>query len=79
MTAPKRKRTLRDIIANNPRVDKQYGLNNVDDYAEQRQKENMLYDAKNVVKRMKTAYQKRKREKKIDALRNSDSLWRNLE
>ena len=79
MTAPKWKKTLRDIIANNPRADKQYGLNNDDDDAEQKQKENMLYDAKDLVKRMKTAYQKRKREKKIDALKNSDSLWRNLE
>jgi len=79
MTALHKKKTLKDIIANNPRADRQYGLNSDDDDAEQEQINKMLYDAKSLVSRMKTAYQKRKREKKIDALKNSDNLWRGLE
>ena len=78
----KPKKSIKDIIANNPRYDRQYKGSDEDE--EERIRGKMLYDAKqekskNTIKRMLTAYQRRKREEKIDKLTNDPTLWRNLE
>jgi hypothetical protein len=65
---------IRDIIYNNPRADRQ-SIGD-DDKEEEKVKEKMLYD--DVVKRMKDAYQKRKRQKKIDKLKSNDNHWKGL-
>lgn len=66
---------IRDIIYNNPRADKQ-SIDNNDDKEEKKIKDKMLYD--DVIKRMKDAYQKRKRQKKIDKLKSNDNHWKGL-
>jgi len=78
----KPKKTIKDIIANNPRYDRQYS--GWDDELEERIRERMLYDAKqeksnNTIKRMLSAYKKRKREEKIDKLTNDPTLSKGLE
>ena len=78
----KPKKSIKDIIANNPRYDRQYKGSDEDE--EELIRGKMLYDAKqekskNTIKRMLTAYQRRKREEKIDRLTNDPTLWRNLE
>jgi hypothetical protein len=65
---------IRDIIYNNPRTDKQD--KGWDDKEEERIKDKMLYD--NLIKRMSSAYQKRKREKKIDKLKSNSDHWKGL-
>ena len=65
---------FRDIIYNNPRADKQ--IKGWDDKEEEKVKDKMLYD--NLIKRMSSAYQKRKREKKIDKLNSNPDHWRGL-
>jgi len=65
---------IRDIIYNNPRADKQD--KGWDDKEEERIKDKMLYD--NLIKRMSSAYQKRKREKKIDKLKSNSDHWKGL-
>jgi hypothetical protein len=65
---------IRDIIYNNPRADKQD--KGWDDKEEERIKDKMLYD--NLIKRMSSAYQKRKREEKIDKLKSNSDHWRGL-
>jgi hypothetical protein len=66
---------IRDIIYNNPRADKQ-SIDDNDDKEEKKIKDKMLYD--DVIKRMKDAYQKRKRQKKIDKLKSNDNHWKGL-
>lgn len=78
----KPKKTIKDIVANNPRYDRQYSGS--DDEVEERIRGMMLYDAKqekskNTIKRMLSAYKKRKREEKIDKLTNDPTLWKGLE
>ena len=78
----KPKKTIKDIIANNPRYDRQYKGSDEDE--EELIRGKMLYDAKqekskNTIKRMLTAYQRRKREEKIDKLTNDPTLWKGLE
>jgi len=78
----KPKKTIKDIIANNPRYDRQ--TRGSDDEVEERIRGKMLYDAKqekstNTIKRMLFAYKKRKREEKIDKLTNDPTLWKGLE
>ena len=66
---------IKDIIFNNPRIDKKNV--DVDDKAEKQIKDKMLYD--DVIKRMKDAFKRRKRKKKIDKLQSRDDLWKGLE
>jgi hypothetical protein len=66
---------IKDIIFNNPRADKKNV--DVDDKAEKQLKDKMLYD--DVIKRMKDAFKRRKRKKKIDKLQSRDDLWKGLE
>jgi len=78
----KSKRTIKDIIANNPRYDAQ--LKDTDDKIIEKERSMMLYDAKqekttNTIKRMLSAYKKRKRDEKIDKLTNDPTLWKGLE
>lgn len=78
----KPKKTIKDIVANNPRYDRQ--TRGSDDEVEERIRGRMLYDAKqekskNTIKRMLSAYKKRKREEKIDKLMNDPILWKGLE
>lgn len=78
----KPKKTIKDIIANNPRYDRQYSGS--DDEEEKRIREKMLYDAKqekskSTIKRMLAAYKNRKRNEKIDKLANDPTLWTGLE
>jgi len=78
----KPKKTIKDIVANNPRYDRQ--TSGSDDEVEERIRGMMLYDAKqekskNTIKRMLSAYKKRKREEKIDKLTNDPTLWKGLE
>lgn len=70
------KKTIKDIIANNPRADRFYAN---PDESDDRHSGEMLYDGKSLVSRMKSAYKKRKRAQKIDALKNSDTLWSGLQ
>jgi len=65
---------IRDIIYNNPRADKQN--KGWDEKEEVRMKDKMLYD--DLIKRMSSAYQKRKREKKIDKLKSNSDHWKGL-
>ena len=65
---------IRDIICNNPRADKQN--KGWDEKEEERMKDKMLYD--DLIKRMSSAYQKRKREKKIDKLKSNSDHWKGL-
>jgi hypothetical protein len=65
---------IRDIIYNNPRADKQN--KGWDEKEEGRMKDKMLYD--DLIKRMSSAYQKRKREKKIDKLKSNSDHWKGL-
>jgi|688.fasta_scaffold2849555_2 hypothetical protein len=65
---------IRDIIYNNPRADKQN--KGWDEKEEERMKDKMLYD--DLIKRMSSAYQKRKREKKIDKLKSNSDHWKGL-
>jgi len=76
------KKTIKDIVANNPRYDRQSP--DTDDEVEERIRKKMLYDAKQeksnkTIKRMLSAYKKRKREEKIDKLTNDPTLWKGLE
>jgi hypothetical protein len=76
------KKSIKDIIANNPRYDREY--TGSDDEEEERIREEMLYDAKqekskNTIRRMLTAYKRRKRYEKIDKLTNYPTLWKGLE
>jgi len=78
----KPKKSIKDIIANNPRHDRQY--TDGDSEEEERIREKMLYDAKqekskNTIRRMLTAYKRRKRDEKIDKLTNDPTLWKGLE
>ena len=77
----------RDLVANNPKYDRSV-KDAVSDKEVQRQKELMLYDAKSsleekkkadTIKRMLSAYKKRKREDKIDKLDSNPKLWKGLE
>ena len=70
----KKLKTIKDIIYNNPRADKQD--NDVDDKIEKEIKSKMLFD--DLKKRMKTAYQKKKRQDKIDDLNSKPSSWEGL-
>lgn len=70
----KKLKTIKDIIYNNPRADKQD--NDVDDKIEKEIKSKMLFD--DLKKRMKTAYQKKKRQDKIDDLNSRPSSWEGL-
>jgi hypothetical protein len=65
---------IRDIIYNNPRADKPN--KGWDEKEEERIKDKMLYD--DLIKRMSSAYQKRKREKKIDKLKSNSDHWKGL-
>ena len=65
---------IRDIIYNNPRADKQN--KGWDEKEEERMKDKMLYD--DLIKRMSSAYQKRKREKKRDKLKSNSDHWKGL-
>jgi thymidylate synthase len=65
---------IRDIIYNNPRAEKQN--KGWDEKEEERMKDKMLYD--DLIKRMSSAYQKRKREKKIDKLKSNSDHWKGL-
>lgn len=78
----KPKKSIKDIIANNPRHDRQYTDGDIEE--EERIREKMLYDAKqekskNTIRRMLTAYKRRKRDEKIDKLTNDPTLWKGLE
>lgn len=64
----------RDLIYNNPRADKQN--KEWDDKEEKKIKDKMLYD--DLKKRMSDAYQKNKRQKKIDKLQAIKTHWRGL-
>ena len=77
----------RDLVANNPKYDRSV-KDAATDKEVQRQKELMLYDANSsleekkkadTIKRMLSAYKKRKREDKIDKLDNNPKLWKGLE
>jgi hypothetical protein len=70
----KKLKTIRDIIYNNPRADKQD--NDWDDKIEKETKSKMLYD--DLKKRMKNAYQKKKRQDKINDLNSNPSSWKGL-
>jgi hypothetical protein len=73
----------KDFVANNPRANRQYMGG--DDDAEKSNSDRTLYDEKKskksytTVKRMLSAYKRRKREEKIDKLTNDGSLWKGLE
>ena len=64
----------RDLIYNNPRADKQN--KEWDDKEEKKIKDKMLYD--DLKKRMSDAYQRNKRQKKIDKLQAIKTHWRGL-
>lgn len=66
---------IKDIIFNNPPADRKNV--DIDDKTEKQIKDKMLYD--NVIKRMKDAFKRRKRKKKIDKLQSRDDLWKGLE
>jgi hypothetical protein len=66
---------IKDIIFNNPRADKKNV--DIDDKAEKQIKDKMLYD--DVIKRMKDAFKRIKRKKKIDKLQSREDLWKGLE
>jgi hypothetical protein len=70
----KKLKTIKDIIYNNPRADKQD--NDTDDKIEKEIKSKMLFD--DLKKRMKTAYQKKKRQDKINDLNSRPSSWEGL-
>lgn len=70
----KKLKTIRDIIYNNPRADKQDS--GWDDKIEKETKSKMLYD--DLKKRMKNAYQKKKRQDKINDLNSNPSSWKGL-
>ena len=70
------KKSIRDIIAGKPMADR---LNARPNESDDMYQGDMLYGGKGLVDRMKSAYKKRKREQKIDALRNSDTLWSGLQ
>jgi len=65
---------IRDYIYNNPRADKQDV--DMDDKKVKEIKNKMLYD--DLVSRMKNAYDRNKRKKKIDKLQSNDDHWKNL-
>jgi len=73
----------KDFVANNPRANRQYM--GMDDDAERTNKDRTLYDddeskkTYTTVKRMLSAYKKRKRQEKIDKLSNDGSLWKGME
>jgi len=66
---------IKDIIFNNSRADNKNV--DIDDKAEKQIKDKMLYD--DVIKRMKDAFKRMKRKKKIDKLQSRDDLWKGLE
>jgi len=66
---------IKDIIFNNPPADRKNV--DIDDKTEKQIKDKMLYD--DVIKRMKDAFKRRKRKKKIDKLQSRDDLWKGLE
>ena len=70
----KKLKTIKDIIYNNPRADKQDS--DWDDTIEKETKSKMLYD--DLKKRMKNAYQKKKRQDKINDLNSNPSSWEGL-
>ena len=70
----KKLKTIKDIIYNNPRADKQDS--DWDDKIEKETKSKMLYD--DLKKRMKNAYQKKKRQDKINDLNSNPSSWEGL-
>lgn len=65
---------IRDLIYNNPRADRQNV--DTDDKEEKKIKDRMLYD--DLKKRMSDAYQRNKRQKKIDKLQSNDDHWKGL-
>lgn len=65
---------IRDYIYNNPRADKQDV--DMDDKEIKKIKNRMLYD--DLVSRMKNAYDRNKRKKKIDKLQSNDNHWKGL-
>ena len=65
---------IRDYIYNNPRADKQDV--DMDDKEIKKIKNKMLYD--DLVSRMKNAYDRNKRKKKIDKLQSNDDHWKGL-
>ena len=70
----KKLKTIKDIIYNNPRADKQDS--DWDDKIEKETKSKMLYD--DLKKRMKNAYQKKKRQDKINDLNSNPSSWEGI-
>lgn len=79
------KELYKDLVPNNPKYDR--SIVDSDAKAEQEVKDTMLYDSKtsidekkrlDIVKRMLSAYKKRKREKKIDKLLGNDKHWQGL-
>jgi len=66
---------IRDIVYNNPRADKQ-AKGTWDDQKKKEIMDKMLYD--DVRKRMKDAYQRNKRQAKIDKLQSNKSHWKGL-
>ena len=70
----KKLKTIKDIIYNNPRADKQDS--DWDDKIEKETKSKMLYD--DLKKRMKNAYQKKKRQDKINDLNSNPTSWEGL-
>jgi len=72
-----RKKLLKDILSDSRGLE-QTSLCNGGSLSRGDEAE-MLCDGKSLVDRLKNAYRKRKRDQKIDALKNSDSLWRGLQ
>jgi len=75
---PRPKKSIKEIIAKNPSADCSCPVSNPSESGD-RHHGKMLYDGKSLVDRMKSAYKKRKREQKIDALKDSDTLWSGLQ
>lgn len=75
MTNPPKK-SIKEIIASNLKDCAKYRGCEKSDSCHDAE---ILCDHKKLLDRMKNAYQRRKREKKIDALKNTSTLWRGLE
>jgi len=73
----------KDFVANNPRFDRRYIVKDMDD--EKFNSDRTLYNEKKskksyeTIKRMLSAYKRRKRDEKLDKLTNDGSLWKGLE
>lgn len=71
----KKLKTIKDIIYNNPRADKQDNDSDAD--IEKEIKNKMLFDDLKI--RMRNAYKKKKRQDKINDLNSNPSSWKGLE